>query len=354
MRPRLLKSIPVLSLVLVAFGALAALGTTGCSDEGLSTKTSGASAPEGIIKAAAGGPTTLETGSDSFYYPLGLPSALKGREVYTANCATCHGTYYTAQEQADMEKETPLPADQQKVRLGLAQEGRFPMAPAKNGPNFLDRDWRFQRTPGQLYQLIAFGSMPEQLGVPKSKVIQHPGPVLGPDKKPVRDANGNIQFKLGVGWKDSILTQRAGLNFVSGDPVPVWDSIFYVWSRSIAGKSISHFGDVWKIYGENCSVCHGDIAKGNGPLSKTLNPMPFNFQNRKAMAETTDEFIFWRVSEGGQFRVIPKPIKDTMSAQALALYVHQWSAMPSWRGILTEEQRWMLVDGVRSKSYEHE
>ena len=51
---------------------------------------------------------------------------------------------------------------------------------------------------------------------------------------------------------------------------------------------------------------------------------------------------------------IPKTIKEHMSPQALNLYVHQWSAMPSWRGILTEDQRWMLVDGVRSKTYEHE
>lgn len=338
----------------MALAGLLALGMTACSDEGLSRKTSGAAVQGQPIHAAAGGPITLETGSDSFFYPLGLPSALKGREVYTANCAACHGTYFTAQEKSDLEKESGLPADQQKVHQELAKEGRFPESAAKNGPNFLDRDWRFQRTPGQLFQLIAFGAMPEKLGVSKPKVIQHPGPVLGPDKKPIRDANGNIQYKLGLGWKESILTQRAGLNFVSGDPVPVWDSIFYVWSRSIAGKSISNFADVWKIYGENCSVCHGDIAKGNGPLSKTLNPLPFNFQNRKAMAETTDEFLYWRISEGGQFRMLPKPIKDTMSPQALALYVHQWSAMPSWRGMLSEEHRWMLVDGVRSKSYEHE
>jgi hypothetical protein len=223
-----------------------------------------------------------------------------------------------------------------------------------NGPDFNDRDWRFQRTPGQLFQLIAYGSMPEKLGVANSRIIQHPGPVLGPDKRPLRDAGGKIQYKSGLGWIDALQIQRGGLEFVSGDVVPVWDSIFYAWSRSIASKSITHFADVWKIYGENCTVCHGDIAKGNGPLSKQLNPLPFNFQNRKALAETTDEFLFWRISEGGQFRSIPQPIKDTMTPQALGLYVHQWSAMPSWRGLLTEEQRWMLVDGVRSKTYEHE
>ncbi len=345
MRSKLLIPFSALSL------ALAAMVAVGCSDEGLATKTSAPSQP---VQAAAGGLAELETGSDSFFYPLGMPSALKGREVFTANCASCHGTYYTAQEKSDMAKESSLPQDPQPVHLDLTKQGRLPETKPQNAPNFYDRDWRYQRTPGQLYQLIAFGSMPEGLGIPNAKMIQHPGPVLGPGKKPVKDASGNPQYQMGLGWKESILTQRGGLDYTPGDPVPVWDSIYYAWSRSIAGKSISHFADVWKIYGENCSVCHGDIAKGNGPLSKTLNPMPFNFQNRKALAETTDEFLFWRISEGGQFRVIPQPVKDGMSPQALGLYVHQWSAMPSWRGLLTEEQRWMLVDGVRSKTYEHE
>ncbi len=348
MRFKLLPPFSVAPLAMVALGALTA---TGCSNEGLTTKNSAQGA---LPKAEGGGAPSLEIGSDSVFYPNNLPSALKGRQAYTANCAGCHGTYLTAQERLDLSKEAGLPADQQVVRKGLEKEGRWPETKPLNGPDFNDRDWRFQRTPGQLFQLIAYGSMPDKLGIANTRWIQHPGPVLGADKKPVKDASGKVQYKPGLGWMDAIQIQRGGLEFVSGDSVPVWDSIYYVWSRSIAVKSVSNFADVWKIYGENCSVCHGDIAKGNGPLSKQLNPMPFNFQNRKALAETTDAFLFWRISEGGQFRNIPKPIQDTMSSQALGLYVHQWSAMPSWRGLLTEEQRWMLVDGVRSKTYEHE
>ncbi|MBL0210142.1 MAG: c-type cytochrome [Holophagaceae bacterium] len=342
------------SAVSTALAILLALAAIGCSDHGLTTKKSAQSGPAGLTKAEGGGAPSLEIGSDSVFYPNNMPSALKGRQVYNANCATCHGTYLTAQERLDLSKEAALPADKQVVRKGLEKEGRMPETAPLNGPNFNERNWRFQRTPGQLFQLIAYGSMPEKLGIPNAKLIQHPGPVLGPDKKPLKDASGKLQYKPGLGWMDSIQTQRGGLEFVSGDSVPVWDSVFYVWSRSIAAKGVTNFSDVWKIYGENCSVCHGDIAKGNGPLSRQLNPLPFNFQNRKAMAETTDQFLFWRISEGGQFRSIPPSIKDTMSSQALGLYVHQWSAMPSWRGMLTEEQRWMLVDGVRSKTYEHE
>lgn len=324
--PNVLNSLPILGLV-----AVLALG---CAKDGLGTS---APDPSGLVKASAGAPSGLETGSDSLHYPLGLPSALKGREVFTANCTSCHGTYFTGAEKAllDLPTETPEKA---KALHDLGKEKRFPAVERKTGPDFYSRDWRFQRTPGQLFQLIAYGSVEAKPGDAGAGKLQHPGP----------------SGKLGEGWIDHIKTERGGITYAPGDPMPVWDAIYYAWSRSIAGMSPTRFKEVWDIYGQNCSVCHGDTAKGNGPLSRTLNPQPFNFQNRKALAEQTDEFLFWRISEGGQFRKIPKSVQDTMSRQALSLYVHQWSAMPSWRGILTEDQRWMLVDGVRSKTYEHE
>jgi mono/diheme cytochrome c family protein len=178
--------------------------------------------------------------------------------------------------------------------------------------------------------------------------------VYGADSKPVLGADGKPTYAMGRGWMDHILDNRGGLMVSTGDTAPIWNTVYYAWSRSIAGMSPSRFDDVWKMYGLNCNVCHGAIGKGDGFLSKTMNPMPFNFHNRKALAEQTDEFLFWRISEGGQFTHIPEGIQKAMSPQALNLYVHQWSAMPAWKGVLTEDERWMAVDGVRSKSYEHE
>lgn len=332
MRPKQL--VYALSAAGLAFVAALALG---CASEGLGTR----SASDNLVKASAGAPQGLETGSESLNYPQGLPSALKGRAVYTANCASCHGTYYTAVEKVAMEKDKELPdvhPEKGKIFQELKADGRYPAQDRKAGPDFYSRDWRYRLTPGQLYQLIATGEAPAKLGDPSAGTLRHPGP----------------SGKLGEGWLQAIKADRGGVTYAPGDAVPVWDAVYYVWSRSIAGMSPSRFSDVWKIYGENCSVCHGTTAKGDGPLSRTLNPLPFNFQNRKAMAEQTDEFLYWRISEGGQFRFIPKGVTEHMTAQARSLYVHQWSAMPSWRGILTEDQRWMLVDGVRSKTYEHE
>jgi mono/diheme cytochrome c family protein len=334
---------------------LTVFATTGCAD-GLSVR----QRAEGERpKAVSGALANLERGSESRAYPLNLPSTdkLRGRAAYTTNCQSCHGTYYTAAEKADLTKDLALPEghiDKNKVVGPLTDEGRHPATPAKNGPDFLDRDWRFQRTPGQLFQLLAEGSAPEKLGLPGGRRLQHPGPVPGPDGRALKNPDGSLRMELGRGWINFMEISRGGVRYTPSDPVPVWDALFYVWSRSIAGHSVNRFKDVWDTYGQNCNVCHGTMGKGDGPAARTIYPAPFNFQNRKAMAETTDEFLYWRISEGGQFTKIPESIKKTMSAQALSLYVHQWSAMPAWRGVLTDDQRWMAVDGVRSKSYDHE
>jgi mono/diheme cytochrome c family protein len=233
----------------------------------------------------------------------------------------------------DLEKEASKPAAEQLTLASLKKEGREPGNPfekAKVGPDFYSRDWRFQQRPGELFRMIAYGA--------DATGHQHPGP----------------SGKMGEGWMNHVKDQRGSVAVAANDPAPIWNAVYYVWSRSIAGAAPQRFKEVWDVYGQNCNVCHGTIGKGDGPLARTLNPMPFNFHNRKALAETTDEFLFWRISEGGQFHKIPDSVLKTMSPQALSLYVHQWSAMPAWRGALTDEQRWMAVDGVRSKSYEHE
>ena len=318
--------------------ALLALSVLGCADKGLQTARP---AGQSVVLSRAGAPVGLEIGSDTAPYPLGMPSALKGRATFTQNCASCHGTYLTAAETLDLEKQAALPPsnpDAGKKLKELIAEHRWPVVARGAGTDFSKRDWRFQRTPSQLFQLIAYGQAPAQVGNPAAGILRHPGP----------------SGRLGEGWLQSIKDLRGDQLVATGDPVPVWNAIFYAWSRSIAAASPNRFKDVWDIYGQNCSVCHGDTAQGNGPLAHTLNPSPFNFSDRKALAETADAFLFWRISEGGQFKTIPTSVRQAMSPEALQQFVHQWSAMPSWRGVLTEDQRWMLVDGVRSKTYEHE
>lgn len=355
---------------------LAAVVAVGCGDaNGLSTKSA---QDKNLVQAAAYAPTSIEPDANDADYPLGKPSALAGRAIYQANCAVCHGTYLTAAEKISWDKQKDMPpAAWNDDTKHLVDEHRYPAdTPAdwiashkdtngqalaanpvwspKNGPDFYNRDWRFQRTPGQLFRLIAYGQVRSKVGDPTSPILQHPGPVVDANGNPVLDATGQPTYALGKGWMATIKDNRGGLLVSTGDAAPIWNAVFYTWSRSIAAVNPGHFAEVWNVYGQNCNVCHGTIAKGDGFLATTLNPMPFNFQNRKALAEQTDEFLFWRISEGGQFTHIPQGVRDTMTPQALNLYVHQWSAMPAWKGVLSDKDRWMAVDGVRSVTYEHE
>ena len=125
---------------------LTALLGVACADQGLSTRRQ-----EGqpVVLSATGAPGGLEVGSTAVPYPLGLPSALKGRATYTANCASCHGTWITAAERADLDKQATLPAthaDYQAKIKELTAEHRWPALAPKVGPDFASRACR-KKTP---------------------------------------------------------------------------------------------------------------------------------------------------------------------------------------------------------------
>lgn len=87
-----------------------------------------------------------------------------------------------------------------------------------------------------------------------------------------------------------------------------------------AGKS------TFEIY---CMSCHGEGGQGDGPAAEALNPKPADLTDGMMMTDLGDEYLFWRISEGG----------------AMAPFN---SAMPAWKNSLSEEQRWQLVTFVRS------
>ena len=76
-----------------------------------------------------------------------------------------------------------------------------------------------------------------------------------------------------------------------------------------------------------CLPCHGDTGKGDGPAAGTLerNGVPIrpgNLSDPK-MREHTDGALFWKISEGN-------------------------SPMPTFQEALSEEQRWQIVNYVRT------
>ena len=77
-----------------------------------------------------------------------------------------------------------------------------------------------------------------------------------------------------------------------------------------------------KIFKVRCIVCHGNGGKGDGPGGKALNPKPANLTSL-AVQNQSDGEIFWKITNGR-------------------------AAMIKWEGILKENERWDMVNYIRT------
>jgi mono/diheme cytochrome c family protein len=79
------------------------------------------------------------------------------------------------------------------------------------------------------------------------------------------------------------------------------------------------------IYDQKCSTCHGPNGLGDGPVGLTLNPRPANLSIHAVPGVHTDGQLFAWITNG-----------------------YPNSAMPGFKGSLTDEQRWDLVNFIRT------
>ena len=77
-----------------------------------------------------------------------------------------------------------------------------------------------------------------------------------------------------------------------------------------------------KIYQSLCAACHGKTGKGDVPSMQNLNPKPTDLTS-EAVQKQSDGAIFWKISEGR-------------------------GLMASYKNMLSEEERWALVNYIRS------
>lgn len=77
------------------------------------------------------------------------------------------------------------------------------------------------------------------------------------------------------------------------------------------------------IYADHCARCHGDQGNGDGPDASMYKTPPGVLSDARVMGQQTDGEIFWKIGEGRR-------------------------PMPSFAKELTDEQRWELVNYIRS------
>ena len=88
------------------------------------------------------------------------------------------------------------------------------------------------------------------------------------------------------------------------------------------------------IYDKNCAHCHGEKGDGNGFGAPHLSPAPrdfvaaqFKFRTTSTGALPTDEDLF---------RIVSRGLNGT--------------GMPPWQYLLTEQERWAVVDYIKTFS----
>jgi mono/diheme cytochrome c family protein len=76
------------------------------------------------------------------------------------------------------------------------------------------------------------------------------------------------------------------------------------------------------VYTSQCLSCHGPAGHGDGTAAKDLNPKPRDL-SVPAIASQSDGALFWKITEGR------KP-------------------MPSFEKLIGEDQRWQVINYVRT------
>ncbi len=80
-----------------------------------------------------------------------------------------------------------------------------------------------------------------------------------------------------------------------------------------------------EIYAKQCAMCHGEKGDGQGPAAQVMQVPPAKLNDPVMMKEMTDGEIFYKISEGR----LP---------------------MPGFKTKLSEEDRWKLVNYLRTFS----
>lgn len=76
------------------------------------------------------------------------------------------------------------------------------------------------------------------------------------------------------------------------------------------------------VYGQRCALCHGAQGRGDGPSSLSLGTRPADLAGPEIRAQS-DGRLFWKIAIGR-------------------------GPMPSWDVVLSEEDRWHVINFLRA------
>lgn len=107
--------------------------------------------------------------------------------------------------------------------------------------------------------------------------------------------------------------------------------VFATAALGACGESLAEGGPspaAEKLYDTYCVQCHGLNRDGNGINSAEMSVKPRDHTDSKAMGDTPDDLLFKAIRDGG-------------------LSVNKSVLMPSWAGVLSDEQIHELVRYLR-------
>jgi mono/diheme cytochrome c family protein len=133
-------------------------------------------------------------------------------------------------------------------------------------------------------------------------------------------------FSIIGAWQVEIILRQPDMN----DARHVFDVPIRADFPVLNDRSINPADDValaqgQMLYQAYCQSCHGHEGKGDGPVGQTLSLPPADLSTHVAPGEHTNQQLFYYISEG-----FPS------------------SAMPAFKTLLTEQERWQLVHFIRT------
>jgi putative copper export protein/mono/diheme cytochrome c family protein len=139
-------------------------------------------------------------------------------------------------------------------------------------------------------------------------------------------ARGSYLSKMGA-WNILVIWRKSGFN----DITHVFPVDLVKWAEE-TGQQVNPVPPVAAsidagraLYQTNCAPCHGISGKGDGPAGRALNPAPADLIQHAVPGVHTDGQLFDWITNG-----------------------FPGSAMPAFKDLLTDQQRWDLVNFMRT------